>query len=69
MNRPSLEFKCPKLKMDETRLKHFCQYNIILIAQSKKKAGGNISTCESFDLGSFNVFLLEGSLQLLEVAN
>ncbi len=55
--------------MDETRLKHFCQYNIILIAQSKKKAGGNISTCESFDLGSFNVFLLEGSLQLLEVAN
>jgi hypothetical protein len=55
--------------MDETRLKPFHPYNIILIAQFRKKAGGNISTCESLDLGSFNVFLLEGRLQLLEVAN
>jgi hypothetical protein len=34
-------------KMDEIRLKIFHPYNIILVAQSGKKAVGNISTCEN----------------------
>jgi hypothetical protein len=53
--------------MDETGLKSFCPYNIILVAQSKKEVGGNISTCESPNLRFLGVFLSKGSLQLLEV--
>jgi hypothetical protein len=48
--------------MDETRLKPFRPYNIIMVAQSKKEAGGNISTCETPDLGFLGVFLSKGSL-------
>jgi hypothetical protein len=55
--------------MNETWLKPFCPYNIILTAQFRKKAGGSISTCENPDLGFLNVFLSKGSLQLLEVAS
>jgi hypothetical protein len=55
--------------MDEIGQKPFCPYNIILVAQSSKKARGNISICESHDLGFLGIFLLEGSLQLLEVAS
>jgi hypothetical protein len=53
--------------MDETRLKAFCPYSIIMVAQSRKEAGGNISTCETPDLRFLGVFLSKGSLQLLEV--
>jgi hypothetical protein len=53
--------------MDETRLKPLCPYNIIMVAQSRKEAGGKISTCETHDLGFLGVFLSKGSLQLLEV--
>jgi hypothetical protein len=55
--------------MDETRLKPFCPYNIILVAQLKKKVGKNISICENHDLGFLGVFLSKGSFQLLEVAS
>jgi hypothetical protein len=56
--------------MDEIGLKLFCPYNIILVAQFGKKARGNISTCESHDLGFLDVFYLRrksptiGSLKL-----
>jgi hypothetical protein len=56
-------------KMDETRLKPFHPYNIILATESGKEVGRNISTCESPDLGFSNVFLSKGTLQLLEVTN
>jgi len=54
--------------MDETWLKPFRPYNIILVAQFGKEVGRNISICESFNLGFLGVFFLEGNLQLLEVA-
>jgi len=53
--------------MDEIGLKPFHPYNIILVAQSGKKAGGNISTYESRNLRFLGVFLLKGTLQLLEI--
>jgi hypothetical protein len=55
--------------MDEIRLKPFRAYNIILTTQYGKDVGGNISTCESYDLGFSGVFLSKGSIQLLEVAS
>jgi hypothetical protein len=55
--------------MDEIGLKPFCPHNIIMATQSRKEAGGNISTCESLDLGFLGIFLSKGSLQLLEVAS
>jgi len=55
--------------MNEIGLKPFRPYDIILIAQSGKKVGRSISTCENLDLGFSSIFLLEGSLQLLEVAS
>jgi hypothetical protein len=55
--------------MDETWLKPFRPYNIILVAQFRKKVGRNISTCENLDLGFLGVFLSKGNLQLLEVTN
>jgi hypothetical protein len=55
--------------MDEIGLKPFHPYNIILVAQSGKEAGGNISTYESLDLGFSSIFLLKGTLQLLEIAS
>jgi hypothetical protein len=55
--------------MDETRLKPFYPYNIILVAQSRKKVKGNISTCEGPNLGFSGVFLLKGNLQLLDVTS
>jgi hypothetical protein len=55
--------------MDEIGLKPFHPYNIILATQSRKDAGGNILTCESLNLRFLGIFLLEGSLQLLEVTS
>jgi hypothetical protein len=55
--------------MDEIGLKPFCPYNIILVAQFGKKAGGNISNCENCDLRFLGVFLSKGSLQLLEITS
>jgi hypothetical protein len=55
--------------MDETKLKPFRPYSIILATQSRKKVGWNISTCENPNLGFLGVFLFEESLQLLEVAS
>jgi len=55
--------------MDETKIKPIHPYNIILVAQFRKEAGGNISTCESLDLGFSGIFLSNGSLQLLEIAS
>jgi hypothetical protein len=55
--------------MDETWLKPFRPYNIILIAQSGKEVGRNISICESFNLGFLGVFFSKGSFQLLEVTS
>jgi len=55
--------------MDETKIKPIHPYNIILATQSRKELGGNISTCESLDLGFSGIFLSNGSLQLLEVAS
>jgi hypothetical protein len=55
--------------MDETRLKPFHPYNIILVAQYGKEARWNISICESFDLRILGVFFLKGNLQLFEVAS
>jgi hypothetical protein len=55
--------------MDETRLKPFRPYNIIMVAQSGQKVGGNISICENHDLRFSCVFLSKGSFQLLEVAS
>jgi hypothetical protein len=49
--------------------KPFHPYNIILVAQFGKKVGGNISTCENCDFWFSSIFLLEGSLKLLEVAS
>ncbi len=49
--------------------KPFHPYNIILVAQSGKKVGRNISTCESYDLGFSSIFLLEGSPCLLFSSN
>jgi hypothetical protein len=37
--------------MDEIGLKPFCPYDIILAAHFGKEVRGNISTCESCDLG------------------
>jgi hypothetical protein len=47
-------------KMDEIGFKTFHPYNIILVAQFRKKARGNISTCGSHDLGFLDVFLSKG---------
>jgi hypothetical protein len=55
--------------MDETRLKPFPPYNIILVAQFGKKVGRNISICENLDLGFLGVFISKGSFQLLEVTS
>jgi hypothetical protein len=55
--------------MDETRLKPFRPYNIILVAQYGKKARGKILTCESLDLRILGVFFSKGNLHLLEVAS
>jgi hypothetical protein len=46
--------------MDETWFKPFCPHNIILVAQSTKEVGGNISTCESLDLGFFGHLFIKG---------
>jgi hypothetical protein len=43
--------------MDETKLKPFRPYNIILATPSRKKARWNISTCENLNLGFLGVFL------------
>jgi hypothetical protein len=48
--------------MGETRLKPIHPYNIIMVAQSRKEAGGNISIFESCDLGFLGIFFLEGSV-------
>jgi hypothetical protein len=55
--------------MDETRLKPFHPYNIILATQSRKKVGRNNLICENLDLKLAGIFLLEGSFQLLEVTS
>jgi hypothetical protein len=55
--------------MDEIGLKPFHPYSIILGTYPGKEVGGTISTCESFDLRFMGVFLLEGTLQLLEVVS
>jgi hypothetical protein len=41
--------------LDETKLKPFCPFNIILATQFGKKAGRNISTCENPNLGFLGV--------------
>jgi len=46
--------------MDEIRFKTFHPYNIILVAQPRKKAGGNVSTCGSCDLEFLDVFFSKG---------
>jgi hypothetical protein len=43
--------------LDETKLKPFCPYNIILTTQFGKKARRNISTYENPNLGFLGVFL------------
>jgi hypothetical protein len=45
--------------MDETWLKPFCPYNIILTTQSRKEVGRNISICESFNLGFLGIYFFK----------
>jgi hypothetical protein len=55
--------------MDEIGLKPFHPYNIILATWFRKDPRGNTFTCENPNLRFLGIFLLKGSLQLLEVAS
>jgi hypothetical protein len=55
--------------MDELGLNLFRPYNIILVAQSRKKGGKEHFNLWNHDLGFSNIFFFERICQLLEVVS